>query len=300
MDIRVLKYFLAVAQEESITRAAEQLHMSQPPLSRQLKDLEDELGKQLLIRGSRRVRLTEEGKILRRRAEEIVSLMEKTQTEIMSASDEIDGWISVGGGESEGMRLIAKVLKGMRDDYPKLRIRLVSGSAEETAEQLERGMLDFGLMIEPAGISDCDLIRLPVKDKWGVLMRRDDLLSACEYITPDLLTETPLLVSAQHMTENVLSGWLGGDYDKLNIAGEYNLLHNAAILVKEGIGSALCLESAADTSEEGVLCFRPLEPCLEAGMVLVWKKHHAFSKQARKFIERLNGGNVPSSAEFEE
>jgi len=296
MDIRVLKYFLAVAREESITRAAEQLHMSQPPLSRQLKDLEDELGKQLLIRGSRRVKLTEEGMILRRRAEEIVNLVEKAENEIMMASEEISGWICVGGGETEGMRMIAKVLKSMHDDYPNLKIHLVSGNAEEVTEQLERGMLDFGLLVEPTDLTGYDFIRLPVTDHWGVLMRSDNPMASKSFITPEDLMKMPVLTSAQHMMENELSGWMGGNYDKLKIIGEYNLLYNASLLVEEGVGSALCLDSVSCTCEDGPMCFRPLEPRLEVSMVLVWKKYQVFSKPARKFIERLTGNQVPSSA----
>lgn len=294
MDIRVLKYFLAVAREESITRAAEQLHMSQPPLSRQLKDLEDELGKQLLVRGSRRVKLTEEGMILRRRAEEIINLVEKTEAEIMTASEEVSGWLCIGGGETEGMRLLTKVLKGMHDDYPNLRFHLVSGNAEEITAQLERGMLDFGLLLEPADLTGCDFIRLPVTDHWGVLMRSDEPLAARPYIQPGELLQLPLLCSAQHMIENELSGWMGGDYDKLRVIGEYNLLYNAALMVEEGVGSALCLDSVTCTCEGGPLCFRPLEPRLEVNMVLVWRKYHAFSKPARKFLERLTGGRIPN------
>ena len=292
MDIRVLKYFLAVAREESITRAAEQLHMSQPPLSRQLKDLEDELGKQLLVRGSRRVKLTEEGRILRRRAEEIINLVEKTEAEIMTASDEISGWLCIGGGETEGMRLLTKVLKGMRDDYPNLRFHLVSGNADEITAQLERGMLDFGLLLEPVDLTGYDFIRLPVTDHWGVLMRSDEPLAAKPYIQPEDLLQLPLLCSAQQMIQNELSGWMGGDYDRLRVIGEYNLLYNAALMVEEGVGSALCLDSVTCTCEGGPLCFRPLEPRLEVGMVLVWRKYHAFSKAARKFLERLTGDRM--------
>lgn len=293
MDIRVLKYFLAVAQEESITRAAEQLHMSQPPLSRQLRELEDELGKQLLVRGSRRVRLTEEGMILRRRANEIINLMEKAESEIKTASDDVSGWICIGGGETEGMRLLAKVLRGMRDDYPNLRFHLVSGNADEITAQLEHGMLDFGLLLVPADLTDYDFIRLPVTDHWGVLMRSDEPMAAKEYIRPDDLLQLPLLCSAQQMIENELSGWMGGDYDKLRVIGEYNLLYNARLMVEEGVGSALCLDSVKCTCDDGPLCFRPLEPRLEVNMVLVWRKHHAFSKAARKFLERLTGSSMP-------
>lgn len=295
MDIRVLKYFLAVAREESITRAAEQLHMSQPPLSRQIKELEDELGKQLLVRGSRKVTLTEEGMILRRRAEEIINLLERTESEIVTASEDVSGWICIGGGETEGMRLIARVLRGMYSDYPNLRLHLVSGNAEEITAQLERGMLDFGLLLGTVDLADYDFIKLPVMDHWGVLMRSDEPLAAKPYIRPEDLLKLPLLCSAQHMTENEISGWMGGAYDKLRVIGEYNMLHNAALMVEEGVGSALCLDSVTCTCEGGPLCFRPLEPRLEVGMVLVWRKHHTLSKPARKFLERLTGRCIPSS-----
>ena len=187
------------------------------------------------------------------------------------------------------MRLLTKVLKGMRDDYPNLRFHLVSGNADEITAQLERGMLDFGLLLEPVDLTGYDFIRLPVTDHWGVLMRSDEPLAAKPYIQPEDLLQLPLLCSAQQMIQNELSGWLGGDYDKLRVIGEYNLLYNAALMVEEGVGSALCLDSVTCTCEGGPLCFRPLEPRLEVGMVLVWRKYHAFSKAARKFLERLTG-----------
>ena len=289
LDIRVLKYFLAVARTESITRAAEELHMSQPPLSRQMKDLEEELGKQLLVRGSRRVTLTEEGMILRRRAEEIISLMEKAQSEISCACDDINGWICVGGGETDGMRLIAGALKSLRDEYPNVMIHLYSGNGGDVKEQLERDMLDFALIAGQIDLKGYDFIRLPTVDRWGVLMRRDHPLADKEVIRTEDLAGVPLLRSAQDLVENEISGWMGTNQSQLNIIGEYNLLYNAALLVAAGVGCALCLDRLIKTTAEEGLCFRPLAPELQVQQVLIWKKNKVLSKAAKKFLERLEG-----------
>jgi DNA-binding transcriptional LysR family regulator len=237
MDVKVLKYFLAVAREENITRAAESLHMTQPLLSRQLKDLENELGKQLLVRGSRKVTLTEEGMILRRRAEEIIAMVEKTRSEIMLSSEDISGDLYIGGGETEGMRLIAKTIKEMRDDYPGIRAHLFSGNAEEVSERLEKGLLDFGLFIEPADMTRYNFLKLPTIDRWGVLMRKDSPLAEKTAIKPKDLLGLPILISAQCMVDNEISGWMGGDYKKLNIFSRYNLLFNASLLVGKKVSA---------------------------------------------------------------
>ena len=287
MDIRVLKYFLTIARTESITRAAAELHMSQPPLSRQIKDLEEELGKPLFIRGNRRVMLTEEGMILRRRAEEILNLMDKTQSEIACACTDINGWICVGGGETDGMRLIARVLKALTDSYPHIMIHLHSGNGEEMKEQLERDMLDFALIAGSADLSGYDFMQLPIVERWGVLMRRDHPLAAREAIRTEDLTGVPLLRSAQDLTENELSGWMGSNRDKLNIIGEYNLLYNAALLVEAGVGCALCLDRLIETTAESGLCFKPLEPALQVHQALIWRKGKKLSKAAQCFLEQL-------------
>ncbi len=185
MDIRVLQYFLAVARESSITKAAESLNMTQPPLSRQLKELEDELGKQLLIRGNREVTLTEEGMILRKRAEEMVELMEKTKSEIISSGENISGAIYIGGGETEGIRLIAKVAEKIQKKHPDISYHLFSGNADDVTERLDQGLLDFGVLIEPADIKKYDFIKLPARDRWGLLMRRDHPLATKQAIKPE-------------------------------------------------------------------------------------------------------------------
>ncbi len=242
MDIRVLQYFLTVAREGSITRAAEILHMTQPPLSRALMDLEQELGKQLLIRGSRKITLTEEGLILRKRAEEMVELMEKTKAEITSSAENVSGDIYIGGGETEGFRIISKAAESVRAKHSGIHFYLFSGNADDVTERLDRGLLDFGILIEPADIKKYDFIRLPAKNKWGLLMRRDNKLAEKEYITPDDLNNIPLIASRQSMAHNELSGWLGREYESLDIVATHNLVYNASLMVEENVGCALCLD----------------------------------------------------------
>lgn len=286
MDIRILQYFLAVAREESISKAAESLHMTQPPLSRQLKELEQELGKQLFIRGNRKVTLTEDGMILRRRAEEIVELMEKTKQE-MSSSGEICGDIYIGGGETDGFRLIAKVAETVRITYPGIHYHLFSGNAEDVSERLDRGLLDFGILIEPADIRKYDFIKLPAKDRWGLWMRKDHPLAKKEYITPHDLKNVPLLVSRQSLAHNELSGWLSKPYESLNIVATYNLIYNAILMVEENMGCALSLDRLRPEYEDSPVCFRPLEPQIQVGMDIVWKKYRVFTKAAALFLEAL-------------
>lgn len=287
MDIRTLQYFLAVARAESISAAAEFLHMTQPPLSRQLKELETELGKQLFIRGNRKITLTEDGMILRKRAEEIVTLMEKTKAEVSSSSENITGDIYIGGGETEGIRLIAKTIRTMQQQYEHIRFHIFSGQAEDVAERIDNGLLDFGIFVEPADLSKYDFIKLPATDIWGLLMRKDSHLAAKKTVVPKDLLDIPLLISNQAMVKNEISGWQGGDFDKLNIAATYNLLYNASLMVEEGVGYALCLDQIIKTPETSPLCFRPLEPKLEVGLDIVWKKYQVFSKASKKFLEHL-------------
>lgn len=287
MDIRILQYFLTIAREESITKAAEVLHMTQPPLSRQIKELEEELGKQLLIRGSRKITLTEEGQILRKRAEEMVELMEKTKSEITSSNKDINGDIHIGGGETKGFRIISKAAENIRLNYPGIRYHLFSGNADDVSERLDRGLLDFGIFIEPADLKKYDFLRLPAKDRWGLLIRRDDPLAEKKSICPDDLQNIPLLASRQSIAHNELSGWLGKQYESLNIVATYNLLFNASLMVEENIGCALCLEGIIPEYEGSVLVFRPLEPKVEVGLNIVWKKYQVFTKASQLFLNKL-------------
>lgn len=288
MDIRTLRYFLAVAREESISGAAQSLHMTQPPLSRAMSDLETEIGKQLLIRGNRRITLTEEGLLLRKRAAEIIELMEKTEKELSAdEKDLICGDIHIGGGETDAMRMIARVAADLKREYPGIKYHLFSGNADDVAERLDKGLLDFGIMIEPADIRKYDYMNLPAKDTWGLLMRRDSPLASLDAIRPENLLGIPLLTSRQNLVSNVLSGWTKKDLDQLNVVVTYNLIYNAALMVEEGLGYALTLDKLVNTSGNSALVFLPLSPALESGLNIVWKKYQFFSKAAEKFLQRL-------------
>lgn len=287
MEFRVLQYFLAIAREETISKAAESLHITQPTLSRQMKGLEEQLGKQLFIRGNRKINLTEEGILLRQRAEEIISLVEKTESEIMHSDTTISGDIYIGSGETEGMRILAKVIDTCHKEYPKIKFHLYGGNSQDVVEKIENGLIDFGVLIEPADISKYDFIKLPVKDKWGVLMRKDSPIASLKSITADTLKKLPLICSSQEIVKNEISGWLNDDYNKLNIVATYNLIYNASLLVEEGSGYALGLDKLINTSGNSKVCFIPLEPKLEVGLTLIWKKYHLFSKAASYFLNQL-------------
>ena len=287
MELRVLRYFLAVAREETISGAAEAVHITQPTLSRQMMDLEEELGKTLFLRGKRRILLTEEGVFLRKRAQEILDLVEKTESAFNAADKNIVGEVWIGGGETDAMRLIARAARDLQAKHPHISYHLFSGNAEDVAERLDRGLVDFGIVVEPADLSKYDFIKLPVTDIWGVLMRKDSPLAEKQAIRPEDLLGLPLLCSRQPMVRNEISGWMGTNYEKLHIVTTYNLLYNASLMVEEGMGYALCLDKIIRTSEEGPLCFRPLEPRLEVGLDIVWKKHQVFSKAAAEFLSHL-------------
>lgn len=293
MDIRILRYFLAVVREESISGAAESLHLTQPTLSRQLMDLEEELGVKLLNRGkkNRRVTLTEEGMLLRRRAEEIVALADKTIEEFDTSNEVVSGDIYIGGGETNAMRLIARIGKKLQADYPLIRYHLYSGNADDVAERLDKGLLDFGLFIGETNMERYNYLRLPVTDTWGLLMRKDSPLAAKEHIQAEDLVGIPLIVSRQSMVHNELSGWSGHDFDQLNIVATYNLIYNASLMVDEGFGYALCLDRLVYSADNNNFCFRPLEPKLEAHLNIAWKKYQVFSKAAEKFLEALQDIN---------
>lgn len=287
MDIRTLQYFLAVAREESITGAAEFLHMTQPPLSRQLKDLEEELGVQLLIRGSRRITLTEEGMILRKRAEELVDLFNKTRKEVSSSHETIAGDIYIGGGETDAVCMIARVAKKLQEKHPNVHYHLTSGDAEEVLERLDKGLVDFGIVVDPVNISKYEYLKLPDDDIFGVLMHKESPLAEKEYVCAEDLRDKPLIVSRQTLMSSEMAKWMGADLSSLNVVGTYTLLYNASRMVSEGFGYAICLDKLINT-EKSELCFRPLYPEQSVGLNIVWKRYQVFSKAAEKFLEELH------------
>ncbi|MBE5101546.1 LysR family transcriptional regulator [Priestia aryabhattai] len=291
MEVRVLRYFLAVAREGNITRAADFLHVTQPTLSRQLKDLEQELGKKLFIRSSHSVILTDEGMLLRNRAEEIVNMVDKLEAEFSSMEETIGGDVYIGGGETEAMKHIARVAKDVQLRYPNIRYHLYSGNEEDITERLDKGLLDFGILIQPADISKYNYLNMPVKDVWGVVMRKDSPLAVKKSIQAADLLNVPLICSRQAMkqtfSKNEFADWFGEDFHKLNIVTTYNLAYNAAIMVEEGVGYAITLDKIVNTSTASNLCFRPLQPRLESGLNIVWKKHHVLSAAANAFLKEL-------------
>lgn len=287
MDIRVLQYFLAVAREESITKAAETLRMTQPPLSRQLKDLEDELGKQLLIRGGKKVTLTEDGMLLRKRAEELVELMEKTKAELASSDDSINGEIYIGGGETDAISFFAETAEILKKKYPLIHYHIYSGDATVVMEKLDKGLIDFGLLVGPVDVSKYDSMWLPISDTWGVLMREDSPLAEKDVICAEDLWDKPLIISHQTSDSSDVLTWLKRNVSKLNIVMTYDLLYNASHFVKKGFGYAIALDGIINTTGESELCFRPLSPTLEAGLCIVWKRYQFFSKASKVFLCQL-------------
>ena len=289
MEMRALENFLAVAREQNITAAAESLHISQPALSTQLKAMETELGKQLLIRGvkgSRKVILTEEGMILRKRAEEILLLMRRTEEEIAGSNETIAGNVFIGTGETEIVRLFARIAKKLQQKYPDIRYHISSGNAEHVLEYLDKGLIDFGLLFTEIDTQKYEAIPVPIKDTWGVLMRKDSPLAQKETICPKDLWDKPLIVSHQKGDDAYLNQWLGREESELNIVATYNLVFNASLLVDEGLGYALCYDKLVNTHGSN-LCFRPFSPRLDAYGFIVWKKYQVFSKAANIFLQDL-------------
>ncbi len=287
MEIRVLQYFLAVAREQSISAAAQSLHLSQPTLSTQLKALEQELGRQLLIRGtkgSRKVTLTEEGMILRKRAEEILTLVDRAQEEIVHGDGEVEGEVSIGAGETDTVRLFARAAGRLRRQHPGIRLRISSGNADFVLEQLDKGLIDFGLLFSEVDDHKYQSMAIPLRDTWGVLMRKDAPLAEKETISPQDLWDKPLILS--HQRGGGVLQWLGREPSQLSIVATYNLVYNASLLVDEGLGYALCFDKLINTQGSS-LTFRPLAPPILAEATVVWKKYQVFSKAARLFLEEL-------------
>lgn len=287
MELRELKYFLAVAREQSISKAASSLFVTQPNLSRQMQNLEKEVGQRLFIRGTRKITLTEAGRLLYKRAEEIIELYNKTETELNKPITDIRGDIYIGGGESYVMGLIAKAAHEVQKDYPNVKFHLFSSDMVAVSEKLDKGLIDFGIFIEPADLSKYDYLRLPLTDTWGVLMRKDSPLAGKKYITPEDLRDEPLIRSKHSLGKSIISDWFKKSADELNIVATYNLLYNASILVEEGIGYAVGLDKIINTSGDSNLCFVPFYPKLESRLDIAWKKYQVFTKGAEIFLKKL-------------
>ena len=290
MEIRTLKYFLVAAREGSITKAANSLGLTPPNLSRQINFLERDIGKKLFNRKNYKIELTDEGALFKKRAEEIIDMVEKTRDEFKSSDKIIAGNIRIGGGETHAIELITKIMLNIQKDYPNIQYHLYSGNSDDVSEKLDKGLLDFGIFIEPAGILKYDYIKIPAKDTWGVLMRKDSKLAKKRFITKNDLINLPIICSRQPIynraSENKFLEWFQSDFDKLNIVATYNLIYNASIMVKSGIGYAVCLDKLINTHGSS-LCFVPLKPKLEAELNIVWKKGQIFSPASRIFLDML-------------
>lgn len=286
MELRVLQYFLAIAREESISGAAEYLHISQPTLSRQIKDLEEELGTVLFERGSRKITLTEDGMLLRKRAEEIVGMVNKTEADIISGKASLDGDVYIGCGETEGMTYIARAIKKVQDIHPDMKFHLHSGNAEDITERLDKGLIDFGVLIGIYDLSKYNYIKFPVKDISGVLMKKDSSLAEKDVITVKDLVGLPLIISAQEMNKQQIPEYLMKD-EHYCIVATYNLIYNASLMVREGVGYALCLDKLINTDCTSDLCFKPLSPKIEAEIIFIWKKYQHFSRSAQYFLKTI-------------
>ena len=286
MELRVLQYFLAVAREQNISAAAQSLHLTQPTLSRQLRELEEELGKQLMIRGSRKITLTEDGMLLRKRAQEILELVDRTEKEVMHTDDTVSGDIYIGTGETDGVRQIARVAHQLQDSCPGVRFHIVSGDAVDVCEELDKGLLDFGVLLGDMDKTRYHYMELPMRDIWGVLMRRDSPLARQDTVSPRDLWDKPLILSRQMDNKSGLYRWLRKEQAELHTVATYNLIYNASLMVDEGMSYAFTLDKLVNTTGSD-LCFRPLKPRMELGMYLVWKKSQRFSRAAELFLERV-------------
>lgn len=286
MELRVLRYFVEAAKEESMTHAALKLHVTQPTLSKQIKELEEELGQKLFVRGNYSIRLTPEGEILYKRARDILDMVDLTTSEFASMNEFNGGDLYLGCAESEGITLVAKAVKKLQEEYDHLHFHLYSGNAETVCERLDKGLLDFAVVVQNVDLSKYACLDLPFTDTWGLVMRKDSPMVSKKSIALEELIGLPLIVSKQGAT-NDMPEWLQKNYDRLHIVATYNLIFNASILVREGLGYALGFDKLLYTGAGSILCFRPIVPAMTSPMRLIWRKEQRFSKAAELFLNEI-------------
>ena len=286
MEIRVLRYFLEIARESNMSRAAETLHVSQPTLSKQMKELESELGKKLFHRGSTSVSLTDEGMLLRKRAEDILTIVDKTTSEFRELDNITGGEVHIGCAESHQIKYLAWVIKDFKEAYPRFRYHLTSGNTEQVVERLDRGLIDFAFIVEPPNLERYNHIEIPGTDIWGLAIRKDHPLAEKEEIVFADLIGIDLICSEQGMKFDI-ARWCGENADQLNLSGTINLCYNGGIFVEEGLGGMLTFDRLVNTDNDSNLCFRPLSPRLETKMYIIWKKYQVFTPIAELLIDEL-------------
>ena len=288
MELRTLRYFLAAAEEENITRAADILHVTQPTLSRQLMDLERELGATLMLRGKKGLTLTDDGRYFRQRAEEIVELADRLEQAFTQRNTEISGVISIGASEAVGSRLFAQLIKRFSDKYPLVRFNLYNEMADQIKDRLDKGLVDVGLLLEPVDTTKYDFVRLSQKETWGILMRKDHPLAGRDSIQPQEVTAYPLILPMRERVRSEILNWLHCEEKDLNIPLYYTLLSNTALMVEAGLGCAFCLDGALSIHSSPDLRFVPIFPEHTTRSVLVWRKNQLFSPATSLFIQELN------------
>lgn len=287
MEIRVLRYFLTVVREESISRAAEVLHITQPTLSRQLAQLEEDVGVKLFHRGARRIALTSEGTLLRRRAEEILSLVDRTEQELSCQEEQVEGRIAIGGGELTAMQELPGIIASFRKQHPRVTFDLFTGNADLVKEQMEKGLIDVGVLLEPIDMEKFDFIRLRGKERWVVLMRPDDPLAQKEGVTAEDLRDAPLVLPRRTNVQNELENWLGSTFQERQVLFTSNFATNSALMVQSGLAYSLVIEGAVPFWDREKIAFRPLSPELSANSAFAWKKQQPLSPAASRFIEHI-------------
>ena len=287
MEIRVLRYFLAVVREEGINRAAEVLHITQPTLSRQLSQLEEEVGVKLFHRGAKKITLTNEGILLRRRAEEILALVDRTEQELTEQDELVEGRVVIGGGELAAMQELPEIIESFREKYPLVTFDIFTGNADLVKEQMEKGLIDIGALLEPVDMETFDFIRLKDKEQWVVLMRPDDPLAEKKSISAKDLQGVPLILPRRANIQNELVNWLGDSFQESQVLFTSNLSTNGALMVQKGLAYSLVIEGSLPFWDKEKITVRPLSPQLTAYSMLAWKKQQPFSPAATKFIEHM-------------
>jgi len=288
MDLRILRYFLAVAEEGNITRASERLHVSQPALSTQLAALEDELGQKLFERGARGIELTEKGVALKRRADDLVDLAERIEAEIKSKDNgELVGTISIGAGETPAFRFVARAAKELRRANPRLNFSVSSGNGEDILAHLRDGTLDLGVLVGPGRYEGFDYLTLPYTHHWGLAVEKDSQLAAKKRISPKDARGIPLICSRQGMVKEFLAGWFGCPFGKLDVVATYNLIYNAAVFVEAGLGAAICIDGMIPQEFADRVVFRPFAPALASDVYLAWRKNAALSPAAAALVDAV-------------
>ena len=286
MEIRVLRYFLETAREGNMTKAAERLFISQPTMSKQLKELENELGAKLFIRSNYSIRLTEAGMLLRDRAEDILSLVDKTEAEFKSLEETNSGDIFVGAPESEAMSLFAEAVHTLQKNYPRIRCNIYSGNLSDVCERLDKGLLDFAIVMSYVDLSKYNYLELPMKDTWRILMRKDDPLTGKSSFAASDLDKLPLICSRQWIDQES-PRWLGAAAKDMNIVATYNLVFNGSVMVRAGMGYAVVLDKLVNTGEESDLTFIPLSGVPQTEMYVIWRKYQTFTPIAHLLLQEL-------------